>query len=104
MSAFAAALDSLFTDPSLARTALYRSGGLGDGVSVRVIAKRNDQISEFSDISIVSATARFDLRVSEVPEPLEGDTITLDGETFIIQGEPIRDTERLIWTVDTRPL
>ncbi|WP_339862509.1 head-tail joining protein [Thalassospira alkalitolerans] len=104
MSVFVAALDSLFIDPSLARTATYRSGGLSDGVSVRVIAKRNDQISEFSDISIVSATARFDLRVSEVPEPLEGDTITLDGETFIIQGEPIRDTERLIWTVDTRPL
>lgn len=102
MSVFAAALDSLFADPSLARTATYRAGGIGDGVPVRVIAKRNDQISEFSDISVVSASARFDLRVSEVPEPIEGDTITLDGETFVIQGEPVRDTERLVWSVDTR--
>ncbi len=49
MNVFAAALDSLFADPGLARTALYRSGGPDDGVSVRVISKRNDQISEFSD-------------------------------------------------------
>jgi hypothetical protein len=103
MSAFAAAVDALFADPNLARTALYRPGGIGDGAPVRVIAKRNDQVSEFSDISVVSATARFDLRVSEVPTPVEGDTVTLDGETFIIQGEPLRDTERLVWTLDTRP-
>lgn len=103
MSAINAAIDALFADPNIARTALYRAGGIGDGVSVRVIAKRNDQVSEFSDISVVSATARFDLRVSEVPTPTEGDTITLDGETFLIQGEPMRDTERLVWTVDTRP-
>lgn len=101
--AFADAMADLFADPNIARTALYRSGGVGDGVPVRVIAKRNDQISEFSEISIASASARFDLRVSEVPEPVEGDTITLDGETFIIQGEPVRDAERLVWSVDTRP-
>lgn len=101
--AFADAMADLFADPNIARTANYRSGGVGDGVSVRVIAKRNDQLSEFSDISVVSATARFDLRVSEVLEPVEGDTITLDGDTFVIQGEPVRDAERLIWSVDTRP-
>ncbi|MEO5337966.1 MAG: hypothetical protein H7841_13905 [Magnetospirillum sp. WYHS-4] len=103
MSAFASAIDALFADPNIARTALYRPGGIGDGMPVRVIAKRNDQVSEFSDISVVSATARFDLRVSEVPTPAEGDTITLDGETFVIQGEPLCDTERLVWTLDTRP-
>jgi hypothetical protein len=103
MSAFAAAIDALFADPNIARTALYRPGGIGDGVPVRVIAKRNDQVSEFSDISVVSATARFDLRVSEVTAPAEGDTITLDGETFVVHGEPLRDTERLVWAIDTRP-
>ncbi len=103
MSAFTAAIDALFADPNIARTALYRAGGIGDGVPVRAITKRNDQVSEYSDIRIVSATARFDLRVAEVPDPAEGDTITLDGETFVVQGEPIRDTERLVWTIDTRP-
>ncbi|CAA7626615.1 hypothetical protein [Magnetospirillum sp. SS-4] len=103
MSAFADAIDDLFADPHLACTVTYRPGGAGYGVSVRVIAGRKDQISEFSDISVVSATARFDVRVSDVPNPAEGDTIALDGETFVVQGEPIRDTERLVWTVNTRP-
>ena len=103
MSVFAAAIDALFADPNIARAALYRPGGIGDGVPVRVITKRNDQVSEYSDIRIVSATARFDLRVSDAPSPTEGDTITMDGETFVVQGQPIRDTERLVWTLDTRP-
>lgn len=103
MEAFAAAMDDIFADPNIARTALYRPAGIGDGVPVRVIAKRNEQVSEFSDISVVSATARFDLRVSEVPTLTEGDTIVLDGETFVVQGEPMRDPERLVWTIDTRP-
>lgn len=103
MSAFAAALDGLFADPNIARIGLYRPGGVGDRVSVRVVAKRADQVSGFGGISVVSASARFDLRVSEVAQPAEGDTITLDGQDYIIQGEPTRDTERLIWTVDTRP-
>jgi hypothetical protein len=27
----------------------------------------------------------------------------LDGETFVVQGEPVRDRERLVWTLDKRP-
>jgi hypothetical protein len=26
-----------------------------------------------------------------------------DGGAFLIQGEPVRDRERLVWTVDLRP-
>ncbi|MBI4968180.1 MAG: hypothetical protein HZC25_08700 [Rhodospirillales bacterium] len=96
-------MDDLFADPNIARDAIWRPGGIGNGVPVRLIAKQNDQVSEFGDIGVVSATARFDLRVSEVPNPAEGDTITLDGETCVVQGEPLRDTGRLIWTIDTRP-
>jgi hypothetical protein len=32
-----------------------------------------------------------------------GDRIEIDGEAFLIQGEPVRDRERLVWTVDLRP-
>jgi hypothetical protein len=35
-----------------------------------------------------------------IPRP--GDRLVLDGETFV-QGEPMRDRERLVWTLDTRP-
>ena len=44
-----------------------------------------------------------DLRVAEVANPRPGDRIEIDGEAFLIQGEPVRDRERLVWTVDLRP-
>jgi len=27
----------------------------------------------------------------------------IGGEAFLIQGEPVRDAERLIWTIDAHP-
>ena len=32
-----------------------------------------------------------------------GDRILIDGTIYIVQGEPVRDRERLVWTIDTRP-
>jgi hypothetical protein len=29
--------------------------------------------------------------------------LEIDGEAFLIQGEPVLDRERLVWTVDLRP-
>ena len=46
----------------------------------------------------------IDLRVAEVPNPRPGDRIEIDGDAFLIQGEPVRDRERLVWTVDLRPV
>ncbi|MEO5338840.1 MAG: hypothetical protein H7841_18455, partial [Magnetospirillum sp. WYHS-4] len=65
--------------------------------------RRPDLEAEFGDTAIVSATAVFELRVAEVPAPVAGDAIVLEGETYIVQGEPRRDAGRLIWTIDTRP-
>ncbi|MBF0354963.1 MAG: hypothetical protein HQL43_06995 [Alphaproteobacteria bacterium] len=103
MNAFDFAIDDLFADPNIARTALYRAGGNGDGIPVRAIARRPDLEVGFGNIAVHTATAMFEVRVSEVPNPAPGDSITIDGETFIVQGEPERDAERLIWNLDTRP-
>jgi hypothetical protein len=46
---------------------------------------------------------RFDVRVAEVAAPRPGDRIVIDDTTNIVQGEPLRDRERLVWTIDTRP-
>jgi hypothetical protein len=43
------------------------------------------------------------VRASEVPDPRPGDQLTVDGQTFVIQGEPERrDPDRLVWTLDVR--
>ncbi len=102
MSVFAAAIDNLFADPNIARDATYVADG-GAPKLVRVVTRRADDITSFGDARLRSETTRIDLRVAEVPAPRPGDRIEIEGEAFLIQGEPVRDRERLIWTVDLRP-
>jgi hypothetical protein len=102
MSAFAATVAVLFGDPNIGRDALYINDG-GAPMLVRVVARRADAITDFGDARLWSQTTRVDLRVAEVPSPGSGDRIEIDGDAFLIQGEPVRDRERLVWTVDLRP-
>ena len=102
MSIFAHAIDALFSDPNLGRDATCEPAD-GDPFPVRVIARRADAVSEFGEARLWSDTTRFDLRVSEVAAPRPGDRLILGAETFVVQGEPVRDGERLVWTLDVRP-
>lgn len=98
--AFFVAMDRLFAH--LAVDAIYTPQG-GEPVAVRVVARRPDQIVGFGETRLLAETTMLDIRVAEVADPHPGDTIEIDGQTLIVQGEPIRDPERLIWTVDLRP-
>ena len=102
MSAFSDAVDDLFADPNLAITVLYQPV-VGEVRSVRALVRRPDQDVQFGDISVHASTALFEIRVGEVSNPQAGDSITLGNEVFLIQGEPSRDAEQLIWRIDTRP-
>ncbi len=97
MSAFDAAIDDLFADPNMAVTVSYQ------GSPVRALVRRPDRDIEFSDITVHTATAVFEIRRRDVPAPQAGDVIVHDGDSFVVQGEPRLDAERLIWTLDTRP-
>jgi len=44
-----------------------------------------------------------DVRVYDLPAPRPGDLIVIGADSFTIQGEPLRDRERLIWALDLRP-
>ena len=102
MSVFAAAIDNLFADPNIARDATYIADG-GAPQLIRVVLRRADDITDFGAARVWSETTRIDLRVAEVPNPRPGDRIEINGEAFVIQGEPVRDRERLVWTLDLRP-
>jgi hypothetical protein len=102
VTAFAVGIDALFADPNLGRDAAYQPAD-GDSFPVRVIARRADAITDFGEARLWSETTRFDLRVSEVATPCPGDRIVIDGTAYIVQGEPVRDRERLVWTLDARP-
>ena len=103
LAKFAAAVDVLFADPNIGHDAVYTPDG-GAAVLVRVVVRRADAITEFGEARLWSETTRIDLRVAEVPAPRPGDRIEIDGEAFLLQGEPVRDRERLVWTVDLRPV
>ena len=102
MTAFAGLVDRLFADPNLGRDATWEPAE-GEPVSVRVVARRADAVTEFGGARLWSETTRLDLRVAEVADPRPGDRIVLDGEAFVVQGEPVRDRERLVWTLEVRP-
>lgn len=102
MSVFAQAIDDLFADSNLAMDAVYQPEG-GEPVSVRVITRRPDRVLEFGDARLHAETAAFEVRTSQVPNPRPGDRLDVGGEMFVIQGEPARDSERLVWTLGTRP-
>ena len=102
MNAFAAAIKMLFADPNIGVEAIYTSDG-GAPVLVRAVVRRPDEVNSFGDARLWSETTRVDLRVAEVQNPRPGDRIEIDAEAFLIQGEPVRDREQLVWTVDLRP-
>ncbi len=102
MDVVALALDALFADDNVAREAVYTPEG-GAPVLVRVVTRRADETVGFGDARLWSETTRLDLRVADVTTPRPGDRIEIDGEAFLVQGEPVRDRERLVWTVDLRP-
>ena len=102
MTVFAAALDLLFADPNLAHEAWHRDCE-GQFTRIRIIMRRSDEVTAFGAARLVSETLRFDVRARELPAPLPDEQILLGEETFLIQGEPIRDRERLIWTIEATP-
>ncbi|MGE5770238.1 MAG: hypothetical protein ACM32G_08120 [Betaproteobacteria bacterium] len=103
MTAFAAAVTALFADPNLGVDVIYRTGGAGPGTIIRAIIRQPDRIGTYGETRIATATLMIDVRVSEVAAPAEGDTLEMNGTIYVIQGEPIRDAERLIWTIEARP-
>ena len=102
MDAVAMALHALFADSNIARDAVYTPEG-GAPQLIRVVTRRADDITNFGDARLWSETTRVDFRVAEVANPRPGDRIEIDGDAFLIQGEPVRDRERLVWTVELRP-
>src|SRR5512134_3667098 len=101
-SAFAAAIDALFADPNLGVNAIYRAAGADPGTMIRAIIRQPDRIGTYGETRIASKTTIIDIRTSELAAPAEGDSIEMDGTIYVIQGEPIRDAERFVWTLEAR--
>jgi len=103
MNAFATAMERIFAHADMAVAAVWISGTTSEERPVRVIRRAPDRITDFGAARILSDTTTVDVRVSDLADPRPGDLIILGTDSFVIQGEPARDSERLIWTLDLRP-
>lgn len=103
MSIFAAAIDDLFADPNLARDAVWREGGTGAPVTLRVVLRQPDRVESFGEARIWSESVIGDVRTHDAPNLAKADVFEIDGAIYVVQGEPSRDSERLVWTVELRP-
>jgi hypothetical protein len=103
MTVFAAAMDRIFAHPSMAVAAVWISGTTSQERTVQAIRRAPDRITEFGAGRFVSDTVVLDVRVTDLADPRPGDLIVIGADSFTIQGEPTRDTDRLIWTLDLRP-
>jgi hypothetical protein len=102
MAILADAIDDLFADPNLARDAVWRPA-VGDPVPIRIMLRQPDEVASFGESRFATDTTVIDIRVTEVAEPRPGDRIDIDGELLLVQGEPRRDAERLVWRIEAVP-
>lgn len=103
MSVFAAAMDRIFTQADMAAPALWISATTSEERPIRIIRRAPDRVTDFGAGRFVSDTTVVDVRVADLPAPRPGDVIVICADSHVIQGEPLRDRERLIWTLDLRP-
>ena len=99
MQAFAEALSALFDDANISVEIWHRDGE-GRFTQARGVLRRPDEITEFGGARLLSQTTRIDVRVADIPDPRPHEQILIGEETFLIQGEPKRDRERLVWSLD----
>lgn len=103
MTAFDNAIGTLFNDPNLSVTALYKAGGSGAGVNVQVIrVEPSDVVTSIEDLQIVSSTNLFDVRQSDIADPGIGDTLAVPvgGTVYTVQSAPRFDALKKTWRLD----
>lgn len=102
MTAFAAAVDVLFSDQNMSVAAIYiRPGDIPR--DVRVVLIQPDVAQDFGAARVSTDSMVIEARVSEVERPSRGDRFVIGDEHRVVQGVPRRDRERLVWTIDTGP-
>lgn len=102
MSVFAGAVATMFRDRNMTVPAIWRPRGGGADVALRAMRKSPDALSSFGQASLVSDQTVADIMVSAAPSIGPGDLLIIGADWFVVQSEPMRDRERLTFTLDLR--
>ncbi len=95
-------MDDLYTDPNIAVDAIYQPETGGAAQSVKVLLRRPDQLGTFGETRLVAGAVLIEVRQSEIPEPQEGDAFVINGMSYVVQGQPMADATRLLWSIEAR--
>jgi len=100
-NAFQKALERSFI--RLGVSGVYRQAN-GKEVETRFMSRQNDVMDTFGGSRFALATHRFDVLSLAIPQPQEGDHLTVNGQTYEVVGAPLADRDRLIWTLIGAPV
>lgn len=99
MTAFDTAMQVLFNDGNLSKSAFFLPM-LGVNRSLRVITSAPDLFQDVGQSVIETPTLVVEVQISDCSSITAGDQFMIDGITYSVQGTPRRDSERLVWLVD----
>jgi hypothetical protein len=98
-TAFERAVDARYANNDTTVDAIYRAAGTGPETPVRLKLNRPDEEITLGRSSLRLSTTVGRVRTSEVPELANGDTFTVDEETWKVKGKD-RGPRRLEWVID----
>ncbi len=99
MSVFDTMIDTLFTSPILSQAATYTPAG-GSPVTVQVVKSSPKQQEAVMFQTHASVTPYlYDVRVSEIAAPKDGDVLVVGAGTFKVRSHE-KDEEQLVWQLN----
>lgn len=99
MSVFAAAVDAIFDDPNIGFDATFTPAG-GVAGPVRAIDHTESADIEAFGLSRRSDSKVVELRKSEAPTPRKNDSVTIDETVYVINADPERANDGLVWVCE----
>ena len=98
MNAFVAAMAALVADPNLRADAVYRQGGTGAPIAVRVLRSSPDRVADAFGTEILSATDILSVAIATLPDLVAGDSFAL-GPDLLTVTHAERDAFGTAWRV-----
>ena len=98
MNAFADAMAALIADPNLGADAVYRQGGTGVPIAVRVLRSSPDRVADAFGTEILSATDILSVAIAVLPDPGAGDSFALGADLLTVTRAE-RDASGTAWRV-----
>lgn len=98
MSAFDAAMATLIADPNLGVEAVYRQGGTGAPIALRVLRSSPDRVADAFGTPILQASDILVVPIAALPSWTAGDSFTLGSDVLTIQHAE-RDATGTAWRV-----